>query len=38
MIDRIAGSPQTIAAEELRVECLFAADDETEARHLELMA
>jgi transcriptional regulator with XRE-family HTH domain len=32
------GTPQTIAAEELRVECLFPADDETEARHLELMA
>lgn len=32
------GTPQTVAAEELRLECLFPADEETEARHLELMS
>jgi transcriptional regulator with XRE-family HTH domain len=31
------GTPQTIAAQELRVECMFPADDATEARHLKLM-
>ena len=30
------GTPQTVAAQELRLECLFPADDETEARHLTL--
>ena len=28
------GTPQTVAAEELRVECLFPADDATERHHL----
>ena len=28
------GTPQTVAAQELRVECMFPADDETEAWHL----
>jgi transcriptional regulator with XRE-family HTH domain len=31
------GTPQTIAAQELRVECLFPADEFTEARHIALM-
>ncbi|MGD1065755.1 MAG: helix-turn-helix transcriptional regulator [Vulcanimicrobiaceae bacterium] len=31
------GTPQTTAAEELRVECLFPADDLTEKQHLSLM-
>jgi transcriptional regulator with XRE-family HTH domain len=32
------GTPQTIAAQELRLECMFPADDETEARHQQLFA
>jgi hypothetical protein len=32
------GTPQTIAAQELRVECMFPADEATEARHLQLLA
>jgi transcriptional regulator with XRE-family HTH domain len=32
------GTPLTIAAQELRVECLFPADEATEAEHIELMA
>jgi transcriptional regulator with XRE-family HTH domain len=32
------GSPQTVAAEELRLECLFPADEDTEARHRALMS
>jgi len=32
------GTPQTIAAQELRVECLYPADDETEALHAKLLA
>jgi transcriptional regulator with XRE-family HTH domain len=32
------GTPQTIAAQELRIECLFPLDETTEAQHLELMA
>ena len=28
------GTPQIVAAQELRVECMFPADDATEARHL----
>lgn len=32
------GTPQTIAAQELRVECIFPADDETEALHAKLLA
>jgi hypothetical protein len=30
------GTPQTIAAQELRVECMYPADDETEALHAKL--
>lgn len=32
------GTPQTSAAQELRLECMFPIDEETEARHLEIMA
>jgi transcriptional regulator with XRE-family HTH domain len=32
------GTPQTIAAQELRVECIYPADDETEALHAKLLA
>jgi transcriptional regulator with XRE-family HTH domain len=32
------GAPQTIAAQELRLECMFPADDITEARHRQLLA
>jgi transcriptional regulator with XRE-family HTH domain len=32
------GTPQTVAAQELRLECMFPADDATEARHLQLFA
>lgn len=32
------GTPQTVAAQELRLECMFPADDETEARHQALLA
>jgi transcriptional regulator with XRE-family HTH domain len=32
------GTPQTIAAQELRVECMFPMDDMTEVYHRELMA
>jgi hypothetical protein len=31
------GTPQTIASQELRVECMFPADDMTESHHLALM-
>jgi transcriptional regulator with XRE-family HTH domain len=31
------GTPQTIAAQELRIECLFPVDESTEALHHELM-
>jgi transcriptional regulator with XRE-family HTH domain len=31
------GAPQTVAAEELRLECLFPADEKTEARHADLI-
>ena len=31
------GTPQTIAAQELRLECMFPADEETEAYHATLM-
>jgi len=31
------GTPQTIAAQELRIECMFPADDATEARHREML-
>jgi transcriptional regulator with XRE-family HTH domain len=30
------GTPLTVAAQELRIECMFPADDETEARHIAL--
>ena len=32
------GTPQTVAAQELRLECMFPADDFTEARHMQLFA
>lgn len=32
------GTPQTIAAQELRVECLYPVDDETETLHAKLLA
>lgn len=32
------GTPLTIAAQELRVECMFPMDDSTETLHMELMA
>ncbi|SMG12038.1 helix-turn-helix domain-containing protein [Paraburkholderia susongensis] len=31
------GTPLTVAAQELRIECMFPADGETEARHLALL-
>jgi transcriptional regulator with XRE-family HTH domain len=31
------GTPQTVAAQELRIECMFPADEATEARHLEMI-
>jgi transcriptional regulator with XRE-family HTH domain len=31
------GTPQTVAAQELRIECLFPADEATEAHHAEMM-
>ncbi|RAS34625.1 helix-turn-helix domain-containing protein [Paraburkholderia bryophila] len=31
------GTPQTIAAQELRIECMFPADDETETLHLQML-
>jgi hypothetical protein len=32
------GTPQTIAAQELRVECMYPADEETEILHPKLLA
>jgi transcriptional regulator with XRE-family HTH domain len=32
------GAPQAIAAQELRVECMYPADDETEALHAKLLS
>jgi transcriptional regulator with XRE-family HTH domain len=32
------GAPQNVAAQELRLECMFPADDETEVRHQQLLA
>jgi transcriptional regulator with XRE-family HTH domain len=32
------GAPQNIAAQELRLECMFPIDDDTEARHRQLLA
>jgi transcriptional regulator with XRE-family HTH domain len=37
MVTTVA-APQNIAAQELRLECMFPADDETEARHRQLLA
>jgi hypothetical protein len=31
------GAPKTVAAEGLRLECLFPADEKTEARHADLI-
>ena len=31
------GTPQTIAAQELRIECMFPADERTEAEHLKMI-
>ena len=31
------GTPQTVAAQELRIECIYPADDATERRHIKLM-
>lgn len=31
------GTPQTVAAQELRIECIYPADDETEALHAKLL-
>jgi hypothetical protein len=31
------GTPQTIAAQELRIECMFPADAATEAHHRKMM-
>ena len=31
------GAPQNVAAQELRLECMFPADEETEARHRQLL-
>lgn len=31
------GTPLAVAAQELRIECMFPADDETEARHIALL-
>jgi transcriptional regulator with XRE-family HTH domain len=31
------GSPQTISAQELRIECMFPADDSTETKHLQML-
>ena len=32
------GTPQTVAAQELRLECMFPADEETEALHADLVS
>ncbi|RZF27481.1 XRE family transcriptional regulator [Paraburkholderia sp. UYCP14C] len=32
------GTPQNVAAQELRIECMFPADDATEAHHQQLLA
>jgi transcriptional regulator with XRE-family HTH domain len=31
------GTPQTISAQEIRIECMFPADDSTEARHIQML-
>jgi|SRR6185437_2256508 len=33
----MVGTPQTIAAQELRIECMYPADDQTDVRHRVLM-
>ncbi len=33
----VVGTPLSILTQELRVECMFPADDHTEVRHLALM-
>jgi len=35
---RTVGTPQTVAAQELRIECMFPADETTEIHHASLMA
>lgn len=32
------GTPQTVAGQELRVECMYPADEETEVLHTRLLA
>ena len=32
------GTPHSVAAQELRIECMLPADDETEARHMAMLA
>ncbi|MGX7876114.1 hypothetical protein ACVDG5_028520 [Mesorhizobium sp. ORM6] len=32
------GTPQTVAAQELRIECMFPADEATEIHHAQMMA
>ena len=32
------GTPQTVAAQELRIECMFPADEATELRHVQMMS
>ncbi len=34
----VVGTPRSILTQELRVECMFPADEATEPRHLALMA
>jgi hypothetical protein len=36
--DLSVGAPLTVAAQEMRIECMFPADAETEARHSALLA
>jgi hypothetical protein len=31
------GTPQTISAQELRIECMFPADEDTEVRHIQML-
>jgi hypothetical protein len=32
------GTPQTVAAQELRIECMFPADEATEQDHVQMMS
>ena len=32
------GTPQSVAAQELRIECMFPADEATEVHHNEMLA